>query len=84
MLRDQLRCAAPSALLRRPSAGQGTHEWGFCRTRQWRSRPLLAFGRIPHKGLGFLARLAEGEGRGAYGTRNKPANTHSERHDWTL
>jgi len=48
------------------------------------NRPLLAFGRIPHKGLGFLARLAEGEGRGAYGTRNKPANTHSERHDWTL
>jgi hypothetical protein len=49
----------------------------------WPSAELLLRGGCTHSGL-KQTRLAEGEGRGAYGTRNKPANTHSERHDWTL
>jgi len=48
MLRDAV--PSPSASLRAGCARE-THEWGFCRTRLRRFRPLLAFRRIPYKGL---------------------------------
>jgi len=53
----------PSALprdagRRDPERSEETDECGFCRTRLRRFRPLLAFGRIPYKGLLILGCLA--------------------------